>query len=112
MTFELDQYLQGNSAMTLQLKLLKYGRAYHVRSTAHIVPAGFFPYLAPMIPSISSSAQGEDHGCSGPGYLHQQLITRYSLDVSVLFTLHIERNKLHIWGLDYTLHIKNSRLHI
>ena len=29
-----------------------------------------------------------------------------------LFTLHIERNKLHIWGLDYTLHIKSNRLHI
>ena len=31
---------------------------------------------------------------------------------AVLFTLHIERNKLHIWGLDYTLHIKSCRLHI
>ena len=29
-----------------------------------------------------------------------------------LFTLHIERNKLHIWGFDYTLHIISSRLHI
>ena len=31
---------------------------------------------------------------------------------TVLFTLHIERNKLHIWGLNYTLHIKSSTLHI
>ena len=51
MTFDLDIYLQGHSAMTLQLNC-KNVTSCHVRSTAHTVLDGFCPYLAKMITSI------------------------------------------------------------
>ena len=51
MTFDLDLYLQGRSAMAA-IKLLKYGTSCAVRSTACTVLDEFFLYLAQMITNM------------------------------------------------------------
>ena len=51
MTFDIDTYFQGHSAMTL-LKHLKYGTSFCVCSTGRTVLVGLFPYWAQMIKCI------------------------------------------------------------
>ena len=49
MTFELDQCFQGQAAMNLQKKLLKYGTSFLVGCTACAVLDGLFQYWAQMM---------------------------------------------------------------
>ena len=52
MTIDFVLHLQGLSAMTLQQKLLKYGKSYGMRSIPHAVLDEIISYLALMITSI------------------------------------------------------------
>ena len=57
-----------------------------------------------MITSHATQNPVERPVCVGSG------IVVVNTGIADLFTFHIERNILHIWGLDYTLHIKSCRL--
>ena len=60
MIFDINLYLQCQSAMALQKTLLRNDASFYVRSAARTIIGGLFSYLAQMIISMTECATCHD----------------------------------------------------